>query len=522
MFHCLNCGKELKDDLSFCTECGSKHVPCSNCGDKTLAEYPFCCNCGTSLLPEILEVSSTEISEILPLEAIKEDINERLLIVRTPSRPEIAGANFLVRVNLEAPRLSINNVHVRLLFDPEVLDLVKCYPKSAAFPGQTYFAVLPKGDRKTAKFYFKPKEICGYTRIRGDIVFEDPERKSHTEGFKEIVVNPCDYIKPKKLPFDKLVEAGGLTQTTMEFPFVGSPENIASAIFECMNTREVAYEDTNESIYSKSTGVALSGDPFLVAFLIDKLLKTINLTMYSPLEDMIVKIASNVEGLLEQMEQIGLKIDNLSALSLQQHQDLLGELQLHLELIPAHLAEELQKKGREEVAFLCKERSKDLIYVAGDLLDGGFFDEDGCMHVSLGGFRFGLTIRNFSPYPLTLQKLNFPHLRIQTIQTDDMKGTPGDHSAYVTDETSVLVLEPLVGEAFIDLHLLPLQERAVTLPSCTLLAGTEEYYVSSEKIEYFTHDHLILAKLSTQAKRYGKIAFKYSGVVARELLSSIL
>lgn len=289
-----------------------------------------------------------------------------------------------------------------------------------------------------------------------------------------------------------------------------------------MNTKEVEHGETKDYIYSKSTGETLSGDPFLVMFLINKLLKKIELTMYSPFGDMLVKIANNIERLLEQQRQMGLKIDNLRTLTIQQHQEILGDLQLHLELISARFAEELQQKRREEVAALCRERGKDLIYVEGELLADGFLEKESIMHVSHRGFRFGLTVRNFSLHPLTLQKLNFPHLRIQAIQTNDIEGAPGDHSAYVTDKTGVLVLEPLVGEAFIDLHLLPLQKRAVTLPSCTLLDGTEEYCVSSEKIEYFTHDHLMFAKLGKQAKRYGKIAFIYGGVIARELLSSML
>lgn len=160
------------------------------------------------------------VSESRLIEAREEERKEQLLIVRTPSRPEIAGTNFLVRVNLEAPRLSIHNVFIRLLFDPEVLDLVKWYPENVDFPGQAYFAVLAKGDRKTAKFYFRSKEICGYTRIRGDIVFEDPERKSHSESIKEIVINPCDYIKPKNCHTINLSELRGLLKTKLSSPLL--------------------------------------------------------------------------------------------------------------------------------------------------------------------------------------------------------------------------------------------------------------------------------------------------------------
>lgn len=61
MINCPNCGAQLPDDSSFCTNCG---VPleisfqCSNCGGEVQENDVFCVHCGASFTPENADVNA--------------------------------------------------------------------------------------------------------------------------------------------------------------------------------------------------------------------------------------------------------------------------------------------------------------------------------------------------------------------------------------------------------------------------------------------------------------------------------
>lgn len=53
MVYCKNCGAQISDNASFCTNCGQKvekDLVCRNCNSKLKPETQFCTNCGTSVV----------------------------------------------------------------------------------------------------------------------------------------------------------------------------------------------------------------------------------------------------------------------------------------------------------------------------------------------------------------------------------------------------------------------------------------------------------------------------------------